>query len=294
MRTGAAGRGIIPPGMWRTTRGNQAVALAAGRCVLLCTVALGGALHASSSPLARNPIVTAVHHQSCDAAVKLIKPDVRDNDALTAFLAGRMLDEGICVERDPQLAANFFARAAELGQRAAVLDYAAKVGLGVGTAQDYARAGELCRAGGVDSRKQLSAAALGYACTVAGVAGRLLRERLPAGAFTPVAGAAVKVEFTPGSGALQITGIPAVGRSDPTTGSYIRQPVIDANEEIDKAWREALQMVPVPAAARTETHAAALSIDVDMTLEQGHEKLPAGLQRLVPGEVHPTVTTQSH
>jgi hypothetical protein len=42
-----------------------------------------------------------------------------------------------------------------------VRDYAAKVGLGVGTEQDYARAGELCRAAGVDDQKQLSAAALG-------------------------------------------------------------------------------------------------------------------------------------
>ena len=69
--------------------------------------------------------------------------------------------------------------------------------------------------------------------------------------------------------------------------------MIDANEEIDKAWREALQMVPVPAAARAETHSAALAIDVDMTLEQGRERLPQSLQRLLPGEVHPT-TIQSH
>jgi hypothetical protein len=153
----------------------------------------------------------------------------------------------------------------------------------------------LCRAAGVDTGKQLSAAALGYACTVAGIAGRLLRERLPAGAFTPAAGAAVKVEFTPASGILQITALPTVGRSQPITGSYIRHPVIDADQEIDKAWREALQMVPVPAAARAETHSTDLWIDVDMTLEQGHEKLPEGLQqRLMPGDVHPTVTTQPH
>jgi hypothetical protein len=273
---------------------SRAVTVAAGRCAWACTLTLGTALHASSSPLAKNPIVTAVHHQSCATAVALIKPDVRDNDALTAFLAGRMLDEGICVERDPELAAHFFAHAAELGERAAVLDYAAKVGLGIGTEQDYTRAGELCRAAGVDSQKQLSAAALGYACTVAGVTGRLLRERLPAGAFSPVAGAAVTVEFAPASGGLQITAVPPVGRSQLTTGSYIRQPVIDANEEIDRAWREALQKVPVPAAARAETHSAALSIDVDMTLEQGHEKLTGELQRLMPGDVHPTVTTQPH
>jgi hypothetical protein len=87
--------------------------------------------------------------------------------------------------------------------------------------------------------------------------------------------------------------MPPVGRRQPVTGSFIGQPVIDANEEIDKAWREALQMVPVPAAARAETHSAALAIDVDMTLERGRERLPQSLQRLLPGEVHPT-TIQSH
>ena len=274
--------------------GKRAVAVAAGRCALMCTFLLGSALHAWSSQLAKHPIVTAVHHQSCAAAIKLINPNVRDNDAPTAFLAGRMLDEGICVQRDPELAAHFFAHAAELGERAATLDYAAKVGLGVGTEPDYARAGELCRAAGVDSQKQLSAAALGYACTVASITGRLLRERLPAGAFTTVAGAAVKIWFTPASGALQITAMPPVGRSQPTTGSYIGHPVIDANEEIDKAWHKALQMVPVPAAARAETHSAALAIDVDMTLEQGHKSLPQGLQRLLPGDVHPTAPLPPH
>ncbi|MGC1730382.1 MAG: hypothetical protein WA747_13510 [Steroidobacteraceae bacterium] len=72
--------------------GCRAVAIAVGRCVLLSTLALGGALYAWSPQLAKNPIVTDVRHQSCDAAVRLIKPDVRDNDAPTAFLAGRMLD----------------------------------------------------------------------------------------------------------------------------------------------------------------------------------------------------------
>ena len=273
--------------------GTHAVAVAAGRCALMGTAALGSVLYAWSAQLAKHPIVTAVHHQSCAAAVRLISPEVRDNDAPTAFLAGRMLDEGICVQRDPELAAHFFAHAAELGERAAALDYAAKVGLGVGTEQDYARAGELCRAAGVDDQKQLSAAALGYACTVGSITGRLLREGLPAGAFTPVAGAAVKIGFIPASSTLQITAMPPVGRRQPVTGSFIGQPVIDANEEIDKAWREALQMVPVPAAARAETHSAALAIDVDMTLEQGRERLPQSLQRLLPGEVHPT-TIQSH
>jgi hypothetical protein len=73
------------------------------------TVALASTLYAWSAQLAKHPIVTAAHHQSCAAAVRLISPEVRDNDAPTAFLAGRMLDEGICVQRDPELAAHFFA-----------------------------------------------------------------------------------------------------------------------------------------------------------------------------------------
>ena len=275
---------------------TPAALVTAARCAWLFTVAMSGMPNAWSSQLAKHPIVAAVHSQNCGAAVKLIKPDVRDNDGPTAFLAGRMLDEGICVQRDPELAAHFFAHAAEVGERAAVLDYAAKVGLGVGTEQDFARAGELCRAAGTDSQKQLSMAALGYACTLSGVTGRLLRERLPAGAFTPVADAAVKIEFTPASGAMKITTVPPVGRSEPTTGSYLRKPLIDAGQEIERAWREALQMVSAPASARAETHAVALSIDVDTTLEGGREKLALTheVQRLQPGEFHPTNTTQQH
>jgi TPR repeat protein len=186
------------------------------------------------------------------AAIKLISPEVRSNDAPTSFIAGRMLDEGICVQRDPELAAYFFAHAAELGERAAVLDYAGKVGLGIGTEEDFTRAGELCRTAGVDRENRLS---------------------------TP---------------AVHVTAAPRVGRSEPTTGSYLRQPLIDASQEVAKAWRQAVSMVPAPAAAHTEAQSADLSIDVDMTLEQGHEKLPRDLQRLTPGDVHPTVTTNSH
>jgi hypothetical protein len=269
---------------------SRTIVLTALRCALMCTLALGSALHARSSQLAKHPIVIAVHRQSCTEAVSLIHRDIGDNDAPTAFLAARMLDEGICVQRDPELAAHFFARAAELGQRAAVLDYAAKVGLGIGAEQDFARSGELCRAAGVDGQKQLSVAAVGYACTVASIAGRLLRERLPPGAFTPVMGAAVNVEFVPASGALHIISIPKVVQTDSLTGSYVRQPVIDANREIENIWREALQTVPAPTAARTETHVAALAIDVDMTLEQGRATLPKNAARFLPGDIHATTT----
>jgi hypothetical protein len=60
--------------------------------------------------------------------------------------------------------------------------------------------------------------------------------------------------------------------------------LINAGREIDKSWREALQMVPVPTEARDETHSVVLSIDVDMTLEEGHAAAPGDLQRLIPGD----------
>jgi hypothetical protein len=57
------------------------------------------------------------------------------------------------------------------------------------------------------------------------------------------------------------------------------------------SWQDIRLWVPSPAAVHAEAQSADLSIDVDMTLEQGHEKLPRDLQRLMHGDVHPTVTT---
>lgn len=259
--------------------------VAAGRTALMGMLALGHTLQAGSPPLAKHPIVTAVHQHKCAQAISMIHSDVGDNDAPTAFLAARMLDEGICVKSDPDQAAPFFARAADLGNRAAVLDYAAKVGLGVGAHQDFARAGELCHAAGIDGKQQLQVAALGYSCTVASIAGRLLRERLPEGAFTSMAGAVVNVEFVPASGSLQIVSVPAVRRAESTTGSYVGRPVVDAKQEVGNTWRDALQMVPAPETARTENHAVALSIDVDMTLELGRASQPDDLPVLLPGDI---------
>lgn len=258
------------------------------RCALIIgACVISHALQAQSGPLAQHPIVAAVGHQRCAVAISLIHTDVGDNDAPTAFLAGRMLDEGVCVQRDPELATHFFARAADLGLRPAVLDYAAKAGLGVGTGQDFARAGELCHAAGLDAQKQLPDPTLGYACTVAGLAGRLLRERLPPNAFVPAGGAVVKVEFVPGSGALQIISVPKVARGDSSTGSYVQQPLIKADQEITRSWQEALKEVSAPEAVRADTHAVALSIDVDMTLERGRAAQSPDVQPLMPGDIHP-------
>jgi TPR repeat protein len=121
--------------------------------VLFTTIALAAFLPSNS-------IVISVRRGDCAAAVKLINPDVKSNDAETAFLAGRLLDERVCVHQDPVAAAHYFARAAELGNRDAALDFAAKVGLGEGTEQDYQRAGELCRAAGVDPQSRLSSYSL--------------------------------------------------------------------------------------------------------------------------------------
>jgi hypothetical protein len=46
-------------------------------------------------------------------------------------------------------------------------------------------------------------------------------------------------------------------------------PAIDAQREINRAWGEALSIVPKPEATKVDVQAMALSIDVDMTLEAG-------------------------
>src|ERR1700733_3194367 len=128
--------------MWRGRRnhigssamkGIRGARLAVGLVVTAC----GGlfAAMATAAFLPSNAIVIAVRRGDCSAAVRLINPDVTANDVQTAFLAGRLLDEGVCVHEDSVASAHYFAHAAELGNREAVLDFAAKVGLGEGTEQ---------------------------------------------------------------------------------------------------------------------------------------------------------------
>jgi hypothetical protein len=210
--------------------------------------------------LPSNSIVIAVRRGDCAAAVRLINPDVRSNDAETAFLAGRLLDEGVCVHQDPVAAAHYFARAAELGNRDAALDFAAKVGLGEGTDQDYQRAGELCRAAGIDPQSRFSNYSLGYACTLRGIAGKLLRKALPPGAFKPMAGAVVGLEFMPASGQIRVLRTPHVGTADAQTGTLVSHPLIDAPQEINRAWRGALAAAPSPATARLDNQPLELSL----------------------------------
>jgi hypothetical protein len=244
--------------------------------------------------LPSNSIVVEVRRSDCAAAVRLVNPEVKANDVQTAFIAGRLLDEGVCVHEDPEAAAHYFARAAELGDRDAVLDFAAKVGLGEGTEQDYERAGELCRAAGIDPQSRFSNYSLGYACTLRGVAGKLLRKTLPEGAFKPMAGAAVGVEFTPASGQMRVLRTPHVGTAEAQTGSWAPHPLINAPQEIDKAWRNALAAAPKPDAARLDNQPLELTIDVDMTLslqrEDGQARNQQPFQSLFQGDLHGTLS----
>jgi hypothetical protein len=247
---------------------------------------------ASDKPYSASPIAVAIKHGQCETASKLINTDVGSNDRQSAFLTGRLLDEGVCMQADPATAAHFFARAAELGDRNGVLEFAAKVGLGVGADQDYQRAGELCRAAGVDPKEKLSSYSLGYACTVRGVAGKLLRETLPTAAFTPAAGATASVEFTVATRQIRILTTPHVTRVDPDIGSLVKHSMVDADKEIGRAWRDALTEVPQPDTSRLDSQAVELPVDVDMTLEvpRAAPKSPEQDPHLFRDDIHGATT----
>jgi hypothetical protein len=202
-----------------------------------------------------------------------------------------MLDSGICVRQDGDAAGKFFARAADLGDKASSLDYAAKVGLGEGFEQSYQRAGEICRTAGLDPEGRLSDYSLGYACTLSGVAGRLLRERLPAGAFRPDSGPLL-VEFNPVSAEVSIRHTPDLVRDrDALTGSHIRRERVNPRRAIEEAWQSALTTVPKPDAGRLDNQAAKLSLDVDMALDSRQDTAPGDpnhtLRPVVPENLTP-------
>jgi hypothetical protein len=259
------------------------------RMSALAAVALSAALtaHASASPLAAHPIALAVRHGDCDAAVDLVNHGAASNDSRAAYLVGRMLDEGICVKQDLDAAARFFARGSELGDRSSSLEYAAKVGLGEGIEQSYDRAGEICRSAGLDPQAHMSAYALGYACTVRGVAGRLLRERLPARAFRPNSGDLL-VDFNPATAEMSIGAVPRVEREEVSVESRVRRPLVDAPKAIGEAWQNAVSLVPKPDPARLVSQSVELPLDVDMTLEAGHEvERQGGHKTLLQGDIVP-------
>jgi hypothetical protein len=232
--------------------------------IALCA---GLASGACAAPLSAHPIAVAVRHGDCNGAIDLANHALSSQDGQTDFLLGRMLDEGICVKQDRVEASRHFARGASLGDRSAALEYATKVGLGEGTEQGYERAGEICRSAGFDIQSRLSSYALGYACTLRGVASRLLRERLPKGAFRPNTGDLV-IDFNPGSAAMSIRSTPQVGReAEAAIGYSVRKALVDAPRAIEDAWQSAVSVAPKPDATRLANQSVELSLDVDMTLE---------------------------
>ncbi len=237
-------------------------------------------------------LVKAVIHGNCDTAVRLANEDLKSNDARAIFLVGRMVAEGVCVEPDVAAATPYFSRAAAAGLSAAQVEYGVQIGLGEGADQSYEHAGDLCQKAGLERQDGgASLYSLGYACTVRGLVSRRLRQSLPRGAFLRGTGVA-QVSFNPASGVMQIRSLPRVAsRSDTTTGTFLPQPLFDAQATIDKAWKDAMSDVPKPDAARLDNQSIELTLDLDMTIERGagirhnDQRLPNGA--LLPGDVHP-------
>jgi TPR repeat protein len=228
--------------------------------------------------------VSAIRHGDCDKAIKAVNASMSNKDAQVDFVAGRMVDEGVCVKQDGTAAADYYKRSLELGNRASALEYGAKIGLGEGVAQSYEQAGQVCRSGGLDAAGQLSSYSLGYACTVSALASEMMRENLPKGAILPGGGAAM-VSFTPADGSMRVRTLPHVGRGDADTGSNVRKPLIDARDQIQKYWQQALAQVPKPDAAKLDTKSIDLPLDIEMTIEVGRDlpRPPGGA--LLQGDV---------
>jgi hypothetical protein len=222
----------------------------------------------AATTLASQPLAVAIRHGDCNGAVKLVNPDATLNDADTSFIAGRMLDEGLCVHKDTAAAIRYLSHAVELGNHSAEIDVAGKYGQGDQETQSYERAGTMCREAGLDPKSAASTYAVGYACTVGELTASMLRQSLPHGAFRPNSGQLL-IEFTPGRDQMRIRSTPHVGEDESHTGSNLRTPIIDASAEIQKAWNNALAQVPKPDASLLGDSTIELPLDVDMTLEGG-------------------------
>ncbi len=222
----------------------------------------------TETPLSQNAVAVAVGHGNCTDAVTQVKRDVEANAPQSVFIAGRMLDEGLCVEKNSIAAAKFFAHAAELGEPAAQLDYVAKIGLGEGATQDYTDAGKRCRTAGLDTQNHLSDYSLGYVCTLRGITGRLLRESLPADTFQTITGARARLEFNPASGKLFVRASSRLTTTEPTVASRIGQPLVNIQQVVDKAWQKAQATASKPDTAHLEDQLVEVVLDLDMTLEQ--------------------------
>jgi hypothetical protein len=223
-----------------------------------------------ATTLSSHPLAVAIRHGDCNGAVKLVNPDATLNDAETSFIAGRMLDEGLCVRKDSAAAMQYLFHAVDLGNHGAELDVAGKYGRGEQETQSYEHAGTMCREAGLDPKSEASTYALGYACTIGDLAAAMLRQSLPRGAFRPNSGQLL-IEFTPGKDQMRIQSTPHVGEEESHTGSDLRKPIIDAKAEIQKAWNSALAQVPKPDASLLGDSTIEVPLDVDMTLEGGSE-----------------------
>jgi hypothetical protein len=265
--------------------GKLCVSVCGGLIGLLATITA----HATDSS-AKNPIITALRRGDCEKVVKALNAAIGtpDDAAYALFLGGRLLDEGICVKKDPVKAADYFAHSATLGNLTAQLDHAAKIGLGEGAPADYVSAGFECHKGGMDPAGMVSFYSLGYACTVRAVAGRLLRLSLPPGAFQLPTRPAV-VEFNPVTSELHITSAPRALAGSVAAGLSITEAAFDTNQAIQKAWRDALTQVPKPDDKSLTPDLVPLSIDMDRTVEsaidsavtfrEAHTMLPSDFGR---------------
>ena len=244
---------------------------------------------ASTGSQSSRDLVRAIARGDCDGAVRLASEGKQSDDPQTIFFIGRMFAEGVCIDADGAAATTYFSHAAAQGFPGAEIEYGLQYGLGDGVEQSYERAGEHCQKGGLEHQGGgASLYSLGYVCTVRGLASRRLRETLPRGAIMPGSRAA-RVSFNPVSGTMQIRTIPRVATvPDTTTGTFVQRPIIDADAIIARAWRDALNAVPRPDAARLENQGIELNLDLDMTLEAGGgggrvHLLPNSV--LMPGDV---------
>jgi len=263
--------------------------LAAGALVLVILPSVRPIDAAAADP--RPQIVAAVMRGDCKVAVDSVNRGVDIGDGQAIFWGARMLDEGVCVPIDHAAAAKYYARAAELGDRNAVLETAALTGLGQGVGQSYERAGEICRQGGIDPQERYSLYELGYACTLRAVAGRQVRQNLPPRSLRLPADAA-QIAFHASSAELEILSLPSAAlAAEPATGSHMRDRRSDLRQAITEAWTTAMHHVPGPDAARLDAQPIELPVDVDTSLEAGPQGNERGgvadfHQRLTPGDLH--------
>lgn len=236
-----------------------------------------------SAPAVR-PILSAMSHGDCTAAVKAGNEGVVSGEAPAVFVLGRMVNEGICTAQDRNAAASYFARASALGDHGSALDFATKVGLGEGVEQSYERAGEVCRVAGVDPQGRVSRYARGYACTLGGLTAELLRTTLPRGALQP--GIAL-VDFTPSSGVMEVRSVPRAHISEADTGTKVHRATVDPAAALTRAWAKALARAPKPDATILDKLTIEVPIDLDSTLETAAARISVKSDVLQLGQAFP-------